>query len=123
MAKFDTSMLPPRPEPRRVRDLAIGQTRFVSESDLKSLRDGTGLISTRAHVRSCRSFLYPVSVTRTRTGWKVEVPHGFRIWSTRSTRPSDHDEINEVVLGNPKPEPGPTDYAEGVVTLIRLISQ
>ena len=121
MAKFDSLMLPPKPEPQRVRDLAVGQTRYVGESDLHALDDGTGLLSTRAFVRPRRSFLYAVAVTRTRSGWRVEVPRGFKIHTTRRRRPPDHEEIQEIVTGDEKPEAGPVDYAEGVFALFELI--
>ena len=118
MAKFQASMLPPRPPPRRVCDLAVGQTRYVSESDLDSLKDGTALLSVRASVFSHRSYLHPVAVTKAHDGWRVEVPRDFKIRNTRSYRPPGHEEIGDLVIGNAKPEPTGGDVAVGLLGLL-----
>ncbi len=121
MAKFNSTMMPPRPEPWLVREMVVGQTRFVSEHDLDAMADGTALISLLADVRKQRSFTYPVAVTRTGVGWRVEVPRGFKVSSTRAHRPLDHDEVHEVVVGERKPDAGPGDYGEGIAALIGVL--
>jgi hypothetical protein len=118
MAKFNSSMLPPPPEPYRISDLAVGQSRFASESALCALKDGTALISLRASIRRTRSWLYPVSVKRTARGWAVAVPDEFEITSTRSRMPVGHAEVTEISTNGSRPEVGPDDYAEGVVGLV-----
>lgn len=114
-------MLPPRPAPRRVRDLDVGQTRYVSESELASLKDGTALLATQASVFSHRSCLHPVAVTRTLGGWRVEVPRDFKIRNTRSYRPQGHEEIRELVVGVAKPEPTGGDVVVGLLGLLLTI--
>lgn len=118
MAKFQASMLPPRPEPRRVCDLAVGQTRYVSESDLASLEDDTALLAIRVSVFSHRSCFHPVAVTKTLGGWRVEIPRDFKIHTRRSYRPAGYEEIRDLVVGEAKPEATGSDVAVGLLGLL-----
>lgn len=123
MAKFDTSMLPRPRDPYRVSELQLGQSRFVSEGALSALGDGTALIRLAAPVRKQRSFLHPVRVSRSSNGYSVEVPLGFKLTSTRKRSPPGHTEVLGVSVGGRRPEPGPPDYVEGVVSLVRLLAE
>ena len=63
-----------------------------------------------------------MAVTRTRSGWRVEVPRRFKSYTTpRGGHLPDHEEVQETVTGDEKPEAGPIDYAERVFALFELI--